>query len=378
MGVIRRRFLSLAAAAAATPFALRLARSQVEAPSTSRETHFVFPGAQWEAASLAELGWSIQGLAEAYQLFATLPPASMVVIDRGRIVVAWGDSARRVKLSSIRKSLLNALYGTPVHDGRINLDDTLETLEIDDDPPLTQGERQATLRMLLQARSGVYHSYVGGTPHMREMMPEREAHPPGAFWYYNNWDFNVLGGVYERKLGKQIGEAFQAEIAAPIQMQDFRIGDMYYLKSEDSAPVFARSMYPAYHFRLTARDMARFGYLFLRGGNWNGTQIIPADWVRQSTTSYSETTGFGEGFGYGYLWWVHGYGLNADAFSARGALGKYIVVIPVRGLVVAFVNYTEFPDGPPAASAAEVKKLPDVPVPAMSTLLTLLLAAQLP
>jgi CubicO group peptidase (beta-lactamase class C family) len=151
MGVIRRRFLSLAAAAAATPFALRLARSQVEAHSTSRETHFAFPGAQWEAASLAELGWSIQGLTEAYQLFANLPAASMVVIDRGRIVVAWGDSARRVNLSSIRKSLLNALHGTPVHDGRINLDDTLETLEIDDDPPLTQGERQATLRMLLQA-----------------------------------------------------------------------------------------------------------------------------------------------------------------------------------------------------------------------------------
>jgi CubicO group peptidase (beta-lactamase class C family) len=378
MGVIRRRFLSLAAAAAATPFALQLARPQVEVPSTSRGSHFVFPGVQWEVASPVELGWSIQGLAEAYQLFATLPPASMVVIDRGRIVVAWGDSARRVKLSSIRKSLLNALYGAPVHDGRINLDDTLEELEIDDDPPLTQREKQATLRMLLQSRSGVYHSYVGGTPDMRERMPAREAHPPGAFWYYNNWDFNVLGGVYERKLGRKIGEAFWAEIATPIQMQDFRSDDMYYVKSADNAEAFARSMYPAYHFRLTARDMARFGYLFLRGGNWNGTQIIPADWVRQSTTSYSETTGFGEGFGYGYLWWVHGYGLNADAFSARGALGKYIVVIPERGLVVAFVNHTEFPDGPPAASAAEVKKLPDVPVPAMSKLLTLLLAAQLP
>lgn len=378
MGVIRRRFLSLAAAAAATPFALQLARPQVEVPSTSQGSHFVFPGVQWEVASPAELGWSIPGLAEAYQLFATLPPASMVVIDRGRIVVAWGDSARRVKLSSIRKSLLNALYGTPVHVGRINLDDTLEELEIDDDPPLTQREKQATLRMLLQSRSGVYHSYVGGTPDMRERMPAREAHPPGAFWYYNNWDFNVLGGVYERKLGRKIGEAFQTEIATPIQMQDFRSDDMYYLKSEDNAQAFARSMYPAYHFRLTARDMARFGYLFLREGNWNGTQIIPADWVRQSTTSYSETTGFGEGFGYGYLWWVHGYGLNVDAFSARGALGKYIVVIPERGLVVAFVNHTEFPDGPQAASAVEVKKLPDVPVPAMSKLLTLLLAAQLP
>jgi hypothetical protein len=74
----------------------------------------------------------------------------------------------------------------------------------------------------------------------------------------------------------------------------------------------------------------------------------------------------------------HGYGLNVDAFSARDALGKYIIVIPGRDLVVAFVNHTEFPDGPQAASAAEVKKLPDVPVAAMSRLLTLLLAAQLP
>ena len=378
MGVIRRRFLALTAAAAATPFALQFAPSQVEAPAIVPGSHFVFPGVQWEAASPAELGWSIQGLAEAYKVFATLKPASMVVIDRGRIVVAWGDSARRVKLSSIRKSLLSALYGSPVHDGRIKLDDTLEKLKIDDDPPLTQSERQATLRMLLQARSGVYHSYVGGTPHTRELMPEREAHPPGAFWYYNNWDFNVLGGVYERKLNRKIGEAFQREIAAPIQMQDFRIDDMYYLKSEDSAPAFARSRYPAYHFRLTARDMARFGYLFLRGGNWNGTQVIPADRVRESTTSYSQTTGFGEGFGYGYLWWVHGYGLNVDVFSARGALGKYIVVIPERDLVVAFVNHTEFPDGPQAASTAEVKALPDVPVSAMSELLSLLLAAQLP
>jgi CubicO group peptidase (beta-lactamase class C family) len=203
MRVIRRRFLSLTAAGAATPFALQFARSQNETPQTCLGTYSVFPGAQWEAASPADLGWSIRGLAEAYQAFAALTPASMVVIDRGRVIVAWGDSARRVKLSSIRKSILNALYGAPVHDGRVGLDDTLQKLEIDDDPPLTRGERQATLRMLLQARSGVYHSYVGGTAHMRELMPEREANLPGDFWYYNNWDFNVLGGIYERKLNKK-------------------------------------------------------------------------------------------------------------------------------------------------------------------------------
>ena len=375
MGIIRRRFLTLAAAAAATPASFRFARSQ-EDQAILDKTLPVFPGAQWEAASPVELGWSIDGLVEANRVFDTLPPASIVAIDRGRLVLAWGDSAKRVKLSSVRKSLLSALYGTPVRDGRINLDDTLEQLGIDDDPPLTHSEKQATLRMLLQSRSGVYHSYVGGTPDMREKMPARELHAPGTFWYYNNWDFNVLGAVYEHLLNKKIGETFQTEIAAPIQMEDFRAGDMYYARAAENSEIFARSTYPAYHFRLTARDMARFGYLFLRRGNWNGTQIIPSDWVAESTTSYSETAGFGDGFGYGYLWWVGGYGLDVGAFSARGALGKYIIVIPDRDLVVAFVNHTEFPDGPQAAATAEIKKLPDVRVPEMGKLLKLILMAQ--
>jgi CubicO group peptidase (beta-lactamase class C family) len=376
MRIVRRRFLSLAAAAAIAPVAPVLVRSQEKAASTPAETPKVFPGAQWEAVGPKEMGWSIDGLAEANRFFETLPPASMVVVDRGKLVVAWGDSARRVKLSSVRKSLLSALYGVPVRDGRINLDDTLEHLGIDDDPPLTQPEKQARLRMLFESRSGVYHSYVGGTPDMRERMPARESHPPGSFWYYNNWDFNVLGAVYERELNKKIGEAFHSEIATPIQMEDFRPRDMYYLKAAESDDAFAKSLYPAYHFRLTARDMARFGLLYLNQGNWDGVQLIPSGWIAKSTTSYSETSGFGDGFGYGYLWWIGGYGLKVSAFSARGALGKYIIVIPERNLVVAFVNHTEFPDGLKAASAADVKKLPDIRVPEMSKLLTLLLAAQ--
>ena len=159
-------------------------------------------------------------------------------------------------------------------------------------------------------------------------------------------------------------------------MQDFRPEDMYYLSSTDASEEFAKSLFPAYHFRLTARDMARFGYLMLRNGAWNGNVVIPPAWVAASTTSYSETIGFGDRFGYGYLWWINGYGLNESAISARGALGKYVVVIPARDLVVVFVNHAEFPDGAQAASAAEVKELPDVPIPVISQLLSRLLAAQ--
>jgi hypothetical protein len=92
MRVTRRRLLSVAAAVAATPAVLRLAGSQGIATKSWQAGQFIFPGLQWETATPGELGWSIAGLAEAHRFFASLWPASLVVIDRGRLVVAWGDT----------------------------------------------------------------------------------------------------------------------------------------------------------------------------------------------------------------------------------------------------------------------------------------------
>jgi CubicO group peptidase (beta-lactamase class C family) len=174
-----------------------------------------------------------------------------------------------VKVSSVRKSFLSALYGPHVRAG------------IDDEPPLTAAEKTATLRMVLQARSGVYHPYVGGLLADREAMPARGSHPPGSFWYYNNWDFNVLGTVFEQQLRVKIGTEFRDRIATPIQMEGFRLEDMYYFGGTPQTAVVEQSLHPPYHFRMTARDMARFGYLFLRGGAWSGRQLVPADWWRR-------------------------------------------------------------------------------------------------
>jgi CubicO group peptidase (beta-lactamase class C family) len=102
------------------------------------------------------------------QFFESLPRSSVVVVDRGKVVIEWGDPGKRIKGSSVRKSLLSALYGNYVRNGRIQLDRTLEQLGIDDDPPLTREEKQATLRMVLQSRSGVYHTFVAGTPEMSD------------------------------------------------------------------------------------------------------------------------------------------------------------------------------------------------------------------
>jgi CubicO group peptidase (beta-lactamase class C family) len=98
----------------------------------------------------------------------------------------------------------------------------------------------------------------------------------GTFWFYNNWDFNVLGTIFEKKTGMKIGEAFYKRIALPIGMQDFRPEDVYYLGG-------TVSVHSAYHFEMTARDLARFGLLYLRQGRWNNLQIVPESWIEKST-----------------------------------------------------------------------------------------------
>jgi CubicO group peptidase (beta-lactamase class C family) len=255
-----------------------------------------------------------------------------MVVQHGVVVAAWGDVEHKSNLHSCRKSLLNSLIGIAIAEGKINPDETLDNLGIDDNKPsLTKEEKQATVRDLLEARSGVYHPTVYETKGMEEEKPARGSHAPGTFWYYNNWNFNTLGFLYEKATGERIFNAFYRRIAQPIGMQEFKPSDGEYISSRDSR-------FPAYVFDMSARDFARFGLLFLHGGSWNGVQVVPADWVRASTRPYSDT----ESGGYGYLWWTGDSASGQEqhiafpkgSFWAEGHLGQYAVVVPALDLIV--------------------------------------------
>ncbi|PYV11449.1 MAG: hypothetical protein DMG07_19205 [Acidobacteria bacterium] len=292
-----------------------------------------FPGKTWEQLRSPEkLGWSRERLKAARDYSATIKTAAVMIVADGRVLDQWGETETRYNVHSIRKSLLSALYGIHVREGTITLSATMAELGIDDnEPSLTPEEEKATLGDLLKARSGVYHPALYETPGMKAARPRRSSHAPGTFWYYNNWDFNVLGTVFERQTKNSLFREFAARVAEPIGMQDFRLEDCAYVTGPDS-------VYPAYPFRLTARDMARFGLLFLNNGNWRGRQIIPRDWVEESTRAHSDAGGSG---GYGYLWWVAaggrhlpGVALKDGSYSARGAGGHYILILPDLRLVI--------------------------------------------
>ena len=215
-----------------------------------------FPGAEWEHVAPAAAGWSAEQLKAAEDWSGKIGSTAVMVIHHGAVIAEWGDTAAKTPLASVRKSLLSALYGIAVERG-LDLKQTMAQLGIDDnEPSLTPEEKTATVRELLQARSGVYHAALYETPGMAARRPPRHSHPPGTFWYYNNWDFNTLGTIYERAVRSSIFDAFEREIARPIGMQDYQPSDGEYFTGADS-------VYPAYPILMSARDLARFALLYL-------------------------------------------------------------------------------------------------------------------
>jgi CubicO group peptidase (beta-lactamase class C family) len=302
--------------------------------SAAQVTRAAFPGSDWwQYATPKEAGYDAEALDTIRQDAEESGSAAVFVVQDGHVVVAWGDVDRRFKCHSVRKSLLSALIGIHVDAGQIDMNKTLAELGIDDVEPLSEQEKQARVLDLILARSGVYHPAAKEPPGMKRNRPARGSHPPGEHFFYNNWDFNTLGVIFEQETGKKIFEEFGARIAKPIGMQDYRVEDGSY----QLEPSY--SNHSAYAFRMSARDLARFGWLFANGGQWNGKQVIPAAWVKESTTKHSDV----RGLGYGYMWWVWPKGVIADrfpnharhdSFAARGTGGQQVLVIPEIAFVM--------------------------------------------
>ncbi|MBN1591054.1 MAG: serine hydrolase [Pirellulales bacterium] len=285
------------------------------------------PGKTWRMyATPEEAGWSSERLQQAKKHFDSIGSAALLVVHDGAVVVAWGDVTRRYMCHSVRKSLLSALVGIHVARGTLDLNKTLAVLGIDDDPPLTDAEKRARVLDLLRSRSGVYHSAAYETREMKLDRPARGTYEPGERFWYNNWDFNALGTIFEQETGTKIFEEFGRQFADALAMEDYRVDDGYYHLEQ------RHSIHPAYPFRMSARDMARLGLLYLREGQWRDRQILPRQWIRDSFVSHltgSNVTRYPD-YGYGYLWWpVVSQPLAAlKMYSARGYGGHSIDVLP--------------------------------------------------
>jgi CubicO group peptidase (beta-lactamase class C family) len=276
------------------------------------------PGAGWAAAPDAferitpqQAGYSTERLDELRAFLEKSGSDSLLLLHDGKVFFEWGDIHRKLLVHSMRKALLSSLYGIYVARGAIDLDRSLGELGIDDIPPgLTDSEKSARLLDVLKSRSGVYHPAAAEAESMVQARPARGSHAPGEFFYYNNWDFDVAGYVLEQRAHRRIYDAFHDEIARPLGMLDYR--NRIVVAPADAIPGDAdadgfyqyereRSRFPAFHFRMSAHDLALYGQLMLDRGAWRGRQLVPADWIDRSTQPDSSVEPE-YGIAYGMLW----------------------------------------------------------------------------
>ncbi|MEO6581115.1 MAG: serine hydrolase [Sphingomicrobium sp.] len=282
----------------------------------------VYPGKEWVRAPAGASGWSEAGLETAWARAAASFSAG-VLVHHGRMIGSFGDIAKPMETRSMRKAFLSVVIGQLVGARTLRLDATLAEMGVDDVTPLTAVEKSATLKDLLDSRSGIYLPAAYVVPGDADDVPPRGTHRPGEAFYYWNWGFNALGGIVEQVTGKSVFESIETSLTRPVGFQDFvRSRDTRYVRE----PV---SRYPAYLIDLSARDRARVGLMYLNEGCWKGRQIVSRNWVRDSVSPITNQT---KDFDYGYLWWSteppEGSGLTQRIFMARGFANQYIIGLP--------------------------------------------------
>lgn len=148
--------------------------------------------------------------------------------------------------------------------------------------------------------------------------------PPGTFFYYNSGVSHLLSAIIQKKTGMNTAHFANQFLFGPLGISD-------YLWVNDSLGISTGG------FGLCLRpfDMVKIGYLFLNNGMWNGSQIVPPQWVQESTQDYD--------MGYGYQWWIH----DAPYFyHSAGFGGQFIIIKSDDDLVVA-ITASEYHTGNP-------------------------------
>ena len=162
-----------------------------EAVESSQEIRHYYPDNTWERwEDPSASGYSQEALDKLRSDLKAIDSTGMMVVVNGKVLFEYGDLEQVSYVASVRKSILAMLYGKYVTDTSIDLDITLEDLDLDDVQGLLEIEKQATIEDLITARSGIYHP-ASNPGDNTDQAPERGSQVPGEYFLYNNWDFNA-------------------------------------------------------------------------------------------------------------------------------------------------------------------------------------------
>jgi CubicO group peptidase (beta-lactamase class C family) len=267
-----------------------------------------------------------------------------VVIYKGYVVAEFGDTTWVDPTYSVAKSMLATVAGVATRDGKIaNLDQPVG-LTVKDGGYDTPRNAQVTWTMHLQQESewegemwGKKDNFVGSAAFGEGERKPRELQRPGAVYEYNDVRINRLALSLLRTFRKPVPDVFRDEIMDAIGASNAWKWVPYHnsyveIDGRKMASVSGGTRWGGGVW-IHSWDMARFGYLWLRGGKWGSRQLLPPGYVKAATSPSAH------GPDYGYLWWLNTQGKNypglpSNVFGARGAGSNTITISPDHDLVV--------------------------------------------
>jgi CubicO group peptidase (beta-lactamase class C family) len=311
-----------------------------------------WPTSGWKISTPEMQGMDSEKLSVADEFIQErLPDAfSLLVVRNGYLVFekyySWGSPDKYAVVHSVTKSVTSALIGIALNKGYLNsVDQKLIEFfpeEITDD--LDSRKKQITLRHLLTMSTGLRWNDRG--PVMRA-------------WYTSpNWAKFTIQLPQEKNPGDVFNyNSSASHLLSIILSKSTKTSTLDFARQNLFEPLGIRSAYwhqdpQGYHIGgfglgLSARDMAKIGFLYLNKGYWNGQSIVPEYWVQESASQQIRAFRhpiYGS-FGYGYQWWVKKVD-GCDGYRAWGRRGQFIVVVPDLDLVVAVTSETAQPHPP--------------------------------
>ncbi|MEO6444104.1 MAG: serine hydrolase [Gemmatimonadaceae bacterium] len=259
-------------------------------------------------------------------------------------------------LRSVTKSVVSALAGIALGEGAFKSLDQPVVEWFPEYPELnTPDRKRVTLAHVLAMTSGLEWNEVvsyddprndeirmtNDPQPLRFALSRTVAHAPDAEFTYNGGMTQVMAAVIERATKTPIEDYARAKLFVPLGIDSVEwVGELAGMPAAASG------------LRMKARDLAKFGSLYLHDGKWNGQQVLPAGWAPTSTRRhfrFAAEDGEDKGgeFGYGYFWWYSCYPTNAGLIEARTAIGngqQRIFVLPGLDMVVTILagRYNDF------------------------------------
>ncbi len=156
---------------------------------------------------------------------------------------------------------------------------------------------------------------------------------PGKVFVYSSGVTQLLSHIFKKATGKNVDDYAAQYLFQPLQIP------YHWKHTPTGLPDTEGGLY------ISSSSLAKIGFLFLKNGKWQGQQIVPEDWVKNSVTSAITVEDEGRHWGYGFQWWLQPWGKSPEksAWAARGLGGQELRVVPEYNLIVVLTGWDLLP-----------------------------------